>query len=91
MVMVEDPAPVIDVGLKAAETRVPSCLADKVIGELKPPVAVVVTVTLPTAPLAIVMEVGDALTVNPLAADVTVSETIAVSTVLPALPLTVIG
>ncbi len=49
-VSVEVPAPVIDVGLKAAVTPVGRPLADSVTGELKPLVIASVTVEVPVPP-----------------------------------------
>ena len=49
-VRVEEPAPVIEVGLKAAVTPVGNPLAASVTLELKPPVTVSVTVEVPVLP-----------------------------------------
>jgi len=45
MVSMDDPAPVIDVGLKLVLTLLPCPEADNEIAELKPPVTAVLTVT----------------------------------------------
>ena len=87
--MVEVPAPVMLVGLKETELSVPSPDAESVIGESKPPMAVVVMVTSPELLLSMLMEVGLALMEKPAVVPVTVRETVVVSTVLPAVPLTV--
>jgi hypothetical protein len=63
------------VGLKVTELALPSPEAERVIGESKPPVVVVVMVTSPEALRAMVMEVGFALMENPAVVLVTVSET----------------
>ena len=89
--MVEEPAPVMVVGLKETELALPSPEAESVIGESKPPVAVAVIVTSPEALRAMLMEVGLALMENPAVVLVTVSETVVVSTVLPEVPVTVMG
>lgn len=87
--MVEVPAPVMVVGLKETELALPSPEAERVMGESKPPVAVVVMVTSPELLRAIVMEVGLALMEKPAVVLVTVSETVVFSTVLPEVPETV--
>jgi hypothetical protein len=89
--MVEEPAPVMVVGLNETELALPSPEAESVIGESKPPVVVAVMVTSPDALRAMVMEVGLALMENPAVVPVTVSETVVVSTVLPEVPVTVMG
>jgi hypothetical protein len=91
MVMVEVPAPVIEVGLKVMVLALPSPVADKVIAESKPPVTVVVIVTLPELLRSMLIEVGEALMEKPAVAAVTVSVTVVVSVVLPEVPVTVIG
>ena len=58
---VDDPAPVIDVGVKLVVTRLPCPEADSAMAELKPPVTAVLTVTLPELPRRIVTAVGLAL------------------------------
>jgi hypothetical protein len=45
MVSVDDPAPVIDVGLKLVVTRLPCPDAESEMAELNPPVTPVLTVT----------------------------------------------
>ena len=91
MVMVEVPAPVIDVGLKLTDTRYPWPEADKAIGELNPPVTVEVTVTLLEVPRLTVIEEGEALRENPPPVPVTVRVTVVVWDVLPEVPVTLIG
>lgn len=91
MVMVEVPAPVIDVGLKLMVTRLPCPDADNLIAELNPPLTVEVMVTVPDVPRVTVIEEGDALMENPAAVPVTVSVTVVVWTVLPEVPVTVMG
>ena len=87
--IVEDPAPVMDVGLKLTEFWLPSPDADSEIVPEKPPVTADVMVTLPELLRAMEMVVGDALIENPGVAPVTVSETVVVSIRLPEVPLTV--
>ena len=87
--MVEEPEPVMVAGLKVMELALPSPDAVSVIGESKPPVAVVVTVTSPEALRAMLIDVGFAPIENPAVVPVTVSETVVVSTVLPEVPVTV--
>jgi len=60
IVMVEVPAPVIEVGLKLTVTPVGWPLADKEIAESNPPVTVLVMVEVPELPCATVTEVGEA-------------------------------
>jgi len=91
MVIAELPAPVIDVGLNVMVTRLPCPEADNAIAELNPPVTVEVTVTLPEDPRLTVIEEGEVLRENPAAVPVTVSATDVVWTVLPEVPVTVIG
>src|SRR5579863_2456604 len=91
MVMVEVPAPVMDVGLKLTETLEPVTEPDRPIAELKPPLTVVVMVTLPVVPRVTLRDVGLALRVKLGFAPGMVSETVVVSTVLPEVPVTVMG
>ena len=60
IVMVEDPAPVIEAGLKVTVTPVGWPVADKEIAESKPPVTVVVMVDVPELPCATESEEGEA-------------------------------
>jgi len=89
--IVEVPAPVMLVGLKEMELALPSPDADKVIAESKPPATLLVMVMFPELLRAMVMEVGLALIEKLGVAPVTVSETEVVSTVLPEVPVTVMG
>ena len=91
MVMVDDPAPVIDVGLKLVVTLLPCPEADREIAELNPPVTPVVTVTWPEEPRVTVIDAGAALMENPAEVLVTVSVTVVVCDVLPEVPVTVMG
>jgi hypothetical protein len=91
MVMVEVPAPVIDVGLKLRVTLDPVTEPDSLMAELKPPLTAVVIVTFPVFEGETEIEVGDALMVKLGVAPGTVSETVVVSTVLPEVPVTVMG
>jgi len=91
MVMVEVPAPVIDVGLNVMVTPLPWPDAESAIAELKPPDTALVMVTVPELPRLTVMEVGAALMEKLAVVLVTVSETVVVSTVLPEVPVTVMG
>lgn len=65
MVIVEVPAPVIEVGLKLTVTPVGWPLADNVIAESNPPVTVLVMVEVPELPCATVTEVGEAERLKP--------------------------
>lgn len=89
IVMVELPAPVIEVGLKEIVVPLPCPEADRAIAEPNPPVTAVVTVTFPELLLVTLMDVGDALMEKPAVVPVTVSDTVVVSTVLPDVPVTV--
>lgn len=60
MVMVEVPAPVIEVGLKPTVTSAGWPVADKAMTPLKPPVTVLVIVEVPKWPCATVTEEGEA-------------------------------
>lgn len=91
MVMVEVPAPVIDDGLKLTVTRLPCPEADNAIPELNPPLTVEVMVTARDVPRVTVIEDGDALMENPAAVPVTVRVTVVVWTVVPEVPVTVMG
>ncbi len=91
MVIVEVPEPgaAIEVGLKATVTPVGWPEAESAIAELKLPEIVVVMVTLPEPPWAIVVEVGDAEMLKPVL--VTVRVTVVVWVELPPVPVTVMG
>jgi hypothetical protein len=65
IVMVEEPAPVIEVGLKVTVTPVGWPLADNEMAELKPPVTVLVMVEVPAWPCATETEDGEAERLNP--------------------------
>lgn len=65
IVMVEVPAPVIEVGLKVTVTPVGWPLADKEIAESNPPVTALVIVEVPILPWATVTEEGEAERVKP--------------------------
>lgn len=91
MVMVDAPAPVIEVGLKVAVSFLPRPEALKLMGALKPPVTEVVIVEVPLLPRAMVSDAGDALSEKPADTPVTVRVTVVVSVVLPEVPVTVIG
>ena len=91
MVDVPEPGAAIGLGLKLAVTRDGRPLADKVIAELKPPEIVVVIVDFPELPLATVIDEGEALMVKLGLVPVTVKETVVVATVLPEVPVTVMG
>ena len=78
-------------GLKDTVLAVPCPEADKLTAELKPPLGVVVMVTVPEERLAMVIEVGDAETVKPAVTPlVIVSETVAVCVIPPPVPVIVI-
>ena len=91
MVMVEVPVPVMDVGLKLTVTREPLTVPLRLTGELKPPLIVLVIVTLPVLPRVTLRDVGDATRLKPALGLVTVTFTVVVSTVLPEVPVTVMG
>jgi len=95
IVTVAVPAPVIELGLMLAVTRLgsPDTLSDT--GELKPPVTLSVIVTVPVAlpdeGRRIVSEVGEVMSENPAGAAVTVSVAVVVEVRLPEVPVTVTG
>ena len=91
MVRIDDPAPVIEVGLKLVVTLLPCPEAESEIAEPNPPVTAVLMVTWPEVPRLTVIEVGLALIEKPAAVLVTVNVTVVVCTVLPAVPVTVMG
>ena len=91
MVMVEVPAPVIDVGLKLTVTLEPVTVPDRAMAELNPPLTAVVMVTFPVPEGETEIDAGDALMVKLGVAPATVSVTVVVSTMLPEVPVTVIG
>ncbi len=88
IVMVEVPAPVIEVGLKLTVTPVGWPVADKVMAELKPPVTALLMVEFPELPCATETEAG-AAPMEKLGGTVTVRETVVVSLVLPEVPVDV--
>ena len=90
MVIVDEPAPAMLAGLKLTEFWLPSPDADNEMLELKPPVTVVVILTVPELLRAMLRVVGDALMEKPGVVPVTVRATVVVSTVLPEVPVTVI-
>jgi hypothetical protein len=69
-VIVEDPVPVIEVGLKPTVTPVGSPLAVKVTAESKPPDTVLVMVEVPELPCTTDTEPGEADKLNPGVDDV---------------------
>ncbi len=89
MVNVEDPAPVIEPGLKLVVTRLPCPDAEREIAELNPPDTPVLMVTLPDVPRRTDIAVGLALIENPALVLVTVSETVVVWVCPPPVPVTV--
>lgn len=93
MVMVDVPAPgaAMDVGLKLRVTREPVTVPDRLTAELKPPLTAVVMVTFPLLEGETEIDVGDALRVKLGVAPGMVSVTVVVSTVLPEVPVTVMG
>jgi len=95
IVFVDFPVPGagIDEGLKVTLTPDGAPVADNAMGELKPPEAVVVIVTLLERPRFTVSEVGEALMVKSglAPAVVTVKDTVVVSLRPPPVPSTVIG
>ena len=91
IVIVDDPAPVMDVGLNVTWFERPTPDADSEIAELKPPVTAVLMVTLPELPRAMLIELGDALREKPGVVPVTVSVTVVVCVCPPPVPVTVMG
>ena len=91
MVMVEDPAPVIELGLKERVVPLPCPDAVREIAELKPPVTAEVMETVPELLLATVIAVGAALSEKFGLVPVTVSAIEVVETVLPEVPVMVMG
>ena len=90
-VIVDVPPPLTELGLNETVTRLPSPEADRETAPVNPPVGVTVIVECPELPRLIVSEVGDALSEYPGVVPVTVRVTVVVCTVLPAVPVTVIG
>jgi hypothetical protein len=87
---VPDPGAAMLLGLKETLLLLPCPEADKLTAELKPPVIVVVIVTVPDDLLATVIELGDAETLRPaVTPDVTVSETVVVCVTPPPVPVMV--
>ena len=89
IVKVDDPLPVMDVGLKPRVTLEPAPVPDRLTAELNPPATAEEIVTLPVLPRATVSEVGDALRLNPEFGFVTLTVTVVVSTVELLVPDTV--
>jgi hypothetical protein len=89
IVIVELPAPVIEVGLKITEFWLPCPEADSEIVELNPPDTAEEIATWPELLLAMLTVFGDELIEKPGVVPVTVSDTVEVSTVLPEMPVTV--
>lgn len=89
MVKVELPEPVMDVGLNEKVTPLPETEAERLMLELNPPVAAVVTVTLPEDFLATLIEVGEAEMLKVAEVLVTVTEMVVVSMRPPPFPLMV--
>lgn len=85
-----EPGAAIDAGLKLPVNPVGRPDAESAIAELNPPETVVVTVTYPLEPRLRDPELGETEMVKDgVAAAVTLSETVVVSTVLPEVPVTV--
>lgn len=91
IVEVPEPGAAIELGLKLTVTLFPSPEADNAIAESNPPEIVVLIVDSPELPRATLSDVGVALIVKLGLVPVTVSETVVVSTVLPEVPVTVMG
>ena len=91
MVEVPEPGAAIEVGLKLTLILLPCPEADSPIAESNPPEMAVVIVEVPELPRTTVREAGEALMVKFGAVPVTVSDTVVVSTVMPEVPVTVIG
>lgn len=89
-VIVEVPAPVIEVGLKEIVIPLPAPEADRLMAELKPPVTAVVIVEVLELPRVMARVVGDALTEKPAVTAVTVRVNVVVLAVpLAGVPVTV--
>ena len=88
MTEVPEPGAGIEVGLKVTVMPVPAPEDFRAIAALKPPETFVVIVEAPELPRAMVRVVGDAEMVK--AAEVTVSDTVVFSVVVPEVPVTVI-
>lgn len=88
----DEPAPVIEVGLKLPVTPVGMPVADRETFESKPPETAMLTTAYPLCPWSSDPDVGETEMVNaPAVAAVTVSETVAVCVIPPPVPVTVIG
>jgi len=90
-VIVEFPPPVIEDGLKLTLFALPSPEAVRLTAPLKPPEIDTVMVEVPELLRATVSDVGEALSEKPACVPITVSDTVVVSTVLPDVPVTVMG
>jgi hypothetical protein len=88
ILMVDVPAPVIDVGLKLMVVPLAWPEADNEMAEEKPPVTADVMVTLPELLRATVMDAGAARREKPGAVPVTMSDTVVVVVVVPEVPVT---
>lgn len=89
MVIVEVPGPGTDEGLKVMVVPLAPPDAVRLTALLNPPVPVMVTVTVPELFLGTLSDVGLALIENPVVELVTLSVTVVVSVVEPAVPVTV--
>jgi hypothetical protein len=89
---VPEPGALIGLGLKLPVTPEGKPVAESEIAELNPPETAVVTTTYPLRPWSREPDVGETETVNAaVAGAVTVRETVVVSTVLPLVPVMVMG
>jgi hypothetical protein len=86
-----EPGAAIELGVKVTVWALPCPVAEKAIGELKPPETAVVIVAEPDPFRATVIAVGDALMVKLglVLTGVTVKVTVVVSVVAPEVPVTV--
>jgi len=91
MVDVPEPGAAMELGLKVTTWALPCPDADRLMAELKPPETAVVMVAVPELLRATVIVVGNALMVKLGFVPVTVRVTVVVSTVLPEVPVTVMG
>lgn len=89
IVMVDDPAPVIEAGLNPIVTRLPCPDADSPMEEWNPPVTAVLTVTLPELFRRTVIVLGLVLMEKPAVVLVTVRLTVVVCVWPPPVPVTV--
>ena len=89
IVIVDVPAPLIEVGLNVMVSPLPWPEAERLMEPVNPPVTAVVTFTVPEELLVTLSDVGEAEMLKPAVAEVMVSETVVLSVVLPLVPVMV--